>query len=54
MIDVDKKKKKKKSIFYTLFYTYEYSCQFVELGFMFYICNSTKKKKEEGKKLTLC
>ena len=28
--------------------------KFVELGFMFYICNSAKKKKEEEKKLTLC
>ena len=25
--------------------------KFVELGFMFYICNSAKKKKEEEKKV---
>ena len=44
--------KKEKKVYSTLFFIHMNTLvKFVELGFMFYICNSAKKKKEEEKKV---
>ena len=45
-------KKKKKRVYSTLFFIHMNTLvKFVELGFMFYICNSAKKEKGRRKKV---